>query len=81
MDGGPPHAPLVVGVRQTRGEGGRICDADGNWYIDFSLGSGPLLAADEIHWTIIGQTAVTFDWRGTSAENTIRYGIAPGVYT
>ena len=32
-------------------------------------------AADEIHWTIKGQTAVTFDWRG--AETTIRYGLTP----
>jgi hypothetical protein len=30
------------------------------------------MAADEIHWTIKGQAAVTFDWRGP--ENTIRYG-------
>ena len=30
-------------IYMERGEGGRICDADGNWYIDFSLGSGPLL--------------------------------------
>ena len=28
--------------------------------------------ADEVHWTIIGQTAVSFDWRG--ATNSIRYG-------
>ncbi len=27
---------------------------------------------DEIHWTFVGQTAVTFDWRGFDA--TIRYG-------
>ena len=37
-----------------------------------SLLAGPALAADEIHWTIKGQTAVTFDWRGS--ETTIRYG-------
>ena len=30
-------------IYMARGEGARICDADGNWYIDFSLGSGPLL--------------------------------------
>ena len=29
-------------------------------------------AADEIHWTVTGQTSVTFDWRG--GESTIRYG-------
>ncbi len=32
--------------------------------------------ADEIHWTIIGQTAVTFDWRGgdVQASEHIDYG-------
>src|SRR5258705_11487956 len=30
-------------------------------------------ATDEVHWTIMGQTSVTFDWRG--AENTIRFGL------
>jgi len=29
--------------------------------------------ADEIHWTITGQTSVTFDWRGP--EDTIAYGL------
>lgn len=38
-------------------------------------------AADEIHWTITGQTSVTFDWRGSNAENTIRYGTSPGDYS
>jgi Purple acid Phosphatase, N-terminal domain len=37
-------------------------------------------AADEIHWTITGQTSVTFDWRGATAENTIRYGQISGHY-
>lgn len=37
-------------------------------------------AADEIHWTITGQTSVTFDWRGTAAENAIFYGASPGIY-
>jgi Concanavalin A-like lectin/glucanases superfamily/Bacterial Ig domain/Purple acid Phosphatase, N-terminal domain len=37
-------------------------------------------AADEIHWTTTGQTSVTFDWRGASTENTIRYGLSPGTY-
>jgi len=32
-------------------------------------------AADEIHWTVTGQTSVTFDWRG--GESTIRYGPTP----
>lgn len=30
-------------------------------------------AADEIHWTITGQTSVTIDWRG--AEGAVRYGV------
>jgi calcineurin-like phosphoesterase family protein/purple acid phosphatase-like protein len=38
-------------------------------------------AADEIHWTVKGQTAVTFDWRGSSSENTVRYGLTSGTYT
>jgi len=29
--------------------------------------------ADEIHWTITGQTSVTVDWRG--GESTVRYGV------
>jgi len=36
-------------------------------------GAAPALAADEIHWTLIGPTSVTFDWRGS--ETTIRYGL------
>ncbi len=32
-------------------------------------------AADEIHWTLMGQTAVTFDWRGT--DTVIHYGLNP----
>jgi hypothetical protein len=38
------------------------------------------IAADEIHWTITGQTSVTFDWRGTDEERSIRYGTAPETY-
>ena len=38
-------------------------------------------AADEIHWTITGQDSVTFDWRGTTTEKTIGYGLTSGVYT
>jgi hypothetical protein len=30
-------------------------------------------AADEVHWTIIGPTSVSFDWRGP--ETTLRYGL------
>ena len=42
---------------------------------------GAAQGADEIHWTFTGQTSVTFDWRGTAAEDFVRYGTAPGVYT
>jgi len=38
-------------------------------------------AADEIHWSFTGQNSVTFDWRGTTTENTIGYGLTSGVYT
>jgi hypothetical protein len=38
-------------------------------------------AADEIHYTITGQTSVTFDWRSSAAENMIRYGLTSGNYT
>ncbi len=38
-------------------------------------------AADEIHYSITGQTSVTFDWRGTATENTIGFGLSPGAYT
>jgi hypothetical protein len=40
------------------------------------LASGPARAADEIHWTFMGQTSVAFDWRG--AESTIRFGPTTG---
>lgn len=36
------------------------------------------IAADEIHWTLLGQTSVTFDWRGSGAADTLRYGTSPG---
>lgn len=35
--------------------------------------AAPARAADEIHWTIVGPTTITFDWRG--AETQIRYGL------
>jgi hypothetical protein len=35
-------------------------------------------AADEVHWTLMGQTAVTFDWRGAGTADTLRYGTSPG---
>ena len=37
--------------------------------------AAPAHAADEIHWTLVGPTTVTFDWRGS--ETTIRYGLTP----
>jgi hypothetical protein len=37
----------------------------------------PSGSADEVHWTVLGQDAVAFDWRGTA--DTIRYGTSPGV--
>jgi len=36
------------------------------------LPAAPAFPADEIHWTMISPTAVTFDWRGTG--RTLRYG-------
>jgi hypothetical protein len=39
------------------------------------------IAADEIHWTITGQTSVTFDWRGATSDNKISYGTSSGSYT
>src|SRR5574337_253536 len=45
------------------------------------VAANTVFAADEIHWTVTGQSSVTFDWRGAATENTIRYGTAPGVYT
>jgi len=38
-------------------------------------------AADQIHWTLLGQTSVAFSWRGTAGENTIQFGTSPGSYT
>ncbi len=38
-------------------------------------------AADEIHYTVTGQNSVTFDWRGTAAENSIGFGLSSGAYT
>lgn len=35
--------------------------------------------AEQVHWTIIGQTAVTFDWRG--GADRIFFGVTPGVPT
>jgi hypothetical protein len=43
--------------------------------------AGAALAADEVHWTFTGQTSLTFDWRGSSSENILRYGPSPGQYT
>jgi hypothetical protein len=59
----------AVGTRRTRFAGTLLAAA-----IVGILGGLPALAlaADEIHWTFMGQTAVTFDWRGS--ETSIRYG-------
>jgi hypothetical protein len=38
-------------------------------------------AADEIHFTVTGLTSVTFDWRGSTSENVIKFGTASGSYT
>ncbi|MBI3607787.1 MAG: PKD domain-containing protein [Nitrospirae bacterium] len=38
--------------------------------------SSVVVPVDEIHWTLTGQTSVTFDWRGS--DNTIRYGLTSG---
>ena len=45
------------------------------------LPRGGARAADEIHWTFTGQTSVSFDWRGSAAEDFIRYGTTSGSYT
>src|SRR4029077_3723255 len=45
------------------------------------LAVGSAFAADEIHWNFTGQTSVTLDWRGITAENTIQYGLVAGTYT
>jgi hypothetical protein len=36
-------------------------------------------SSDQVHWTVIGPTAVTFDWRGPDTH--VLYGTRPGVYT
>lgn len=46
-----------------------------------ALSPGISAAADEVHFTIKGQTAVTFDWRSPVGENVIRYGLSSGTYT
>jgi hypothetical protein len=40
--------------------------------------AGAARAADEVHWTVMGQTAVTFDWRGGGADDTLRFRPAVG---
>jgi calcineurin-like phosphoesterase family protein len=35
-------------------------------------------AADEIHWTVMGPGAVSFDWRGGGTDDTLRYWAASG---
>ena len=41
--------------------------------------ASPVFAADEIHWTLTGQTSVTFDWRGPATEDLV-YGPTSGSY-
>jgi hypothetical protein len=41
--------------------------------------AGPSMAADQIHFTLVSPTAVTFDWEGTG-DHTIHYGTSPGSY-
>ncbi len=36
----------------------------------------PTGTADEIHWTVTGQTSISFDWRGSATV--IRYGLTRG---
>ena len=43
--------------------------------------AGAVPAADQIHWTLTGPTSVTFDWRGSGAADTLRYGKSPGGYS
>src|SRR6185295_6304521 len=52
-------------------------------FLAFAAELAPLSAraADQIHWTLTGQTSVTFDWRGSTGESTIQYGTSPGSYS
>ena len=62
---------------------GRAAGAASSLVLSLLLGlslAGTAGAADEIHWTFKGQTAVSFDWRGSSSENVIHYGTASGSY-
>ncbi len=65
----PPSAPS---------EGKRSMRAS-LWAILLMVSSRAALAADGIHWTIVGPTSVAFDWRG--AETTLDFGTSPGAYT
>ncbi len=48
-------------------------------HVEYAQGPvAPPEAADEIHFTLLGQNAVTFDWRGPEAEDTLSYGTASG---
>ena len=46
--------------------------------IAFLLAPTLARAADQVHWTIMGQTSVAFSWRGSASENTIRFGTSSG---
>jgi len=45
------------------------------------VGIPAAMAADQIHWTLLGQSSVAFNWRGSASENSIRLGTAPGNYS
>ena len=40
--------------------------------------TGLACAADEVRWTLMGQTSVTFGWRGSGGADTLRYGTSHG---
>ena len=42
------------------------------------VAAGGARAADEIHWTVTGQTSVTFDWRGGGVDDTLHFRPAGG---
>jgi len=47
------------------------------WLLLALLGLAPAHAAEQVHWTIAGPTAVTFDWVGL--ENSIQFGLKPAL--
>ncbi len=49
------------------------------WAVLLTVSSRAALAADGIHWTIVGPTSVAFDWRGP--ETMLECGTSAGTYT